>query len=261
MPVIKNNLHKRIHALIMAVSFLMVALPVCAFGAPYTKNGNILQSVSGKQYYLNDVGGVKAYIPLQYAKQVHDKASIQAAMTTGIGVTSNEGSMAETAAFRYQGFGSRYANLVKIAANDGLTKSGRWLVPAFDIGEEHNVMFRYAGIGITGGASLMDGEVTAEIISNPNFPSDQIQASGTSGGYSPTLYKKSSDGTNTMQEYTPSYQVYGRAESIYEFEAMFTNGMDGTEYFPGQGYERHPMPAGLRDARCSFYSTQAIISL
>ena len=134
-----KKLKNRILAAMMAVSILLGALPITAFGAPFTKNGNILSNGS-IYYYLNDVGGVKAYIPLQYGTSVHDADSIKRAMTNEIGVTSTEGSLAETAAFRYQGFGARYANLVKYASKDGLTTSGRWYLPPFDIGQDVNLL-------------------------------------------------------------------------------------------------------------------------
>ena len=84
----------------MAAGLLIEALPFSAFaGGTFTKTGNILSN-GAQVYYLNEVGGVKAYIPLKYAQEVHDAATIQVAMTSAIGVTSAEGSLANTAAFR-----------------------------------------------------------------------------------------------------------------------------------------------------------------
>lgn len=226
---------KKVIALIMAAGLFTEALPFSAFAAgTFTRTGNVLMSSDGGVYYLNEVGGVKAFIPLKYTNEVHDADKIKRAMTSDLGIIHSEGTLATTAAFRYQGFGSTYANLVKYAAQDGITASGAWLRPSFDIGDPtYNVMFRYAGFGITSRADSM-GLVSAEVITNPNFPSDGIQAGGGSDQYTVATFKKNADGSNTLSQ-SGAETVHGRGATVHDFVNIYTNGLNGTSSYPGQG--------------------------
>ena len=156
---------------------------------------------TGKTYFANTVGGVKAYLPIDLGGEGYlNPKAILAAFTSGIGVSAESGSLADGAAFKYEGSGSTYKNLIKYAAKQGSTEGNNWYIPPIDIAHNtHNVIFRYAGLAIVGKEN--SGSYSALAITNPDFPSDAYQEKGSENPISATIYDKTSD-----KNFTPHSQ-------------------------------------------------------
>lgn len=197
-----------------------------SYALQFTQQGDTLTN-GGDTYYLNENGGVKAYIAYQTSLSPHNKNTLgRAFLTPGKlpGAQGGYGSQASSAAFRYSGYESMHSGaqyLVKIASIDGTERYGSWNNKSlWDIGEGNYVNFRYAGMGITSPEVSKKGNATDVLAAtNPNFPSDWIKTSNMGGAQ------------GTAQIYTANKQsptsvtVWGTGGDVYDLSLFYANGM------------------------------------
>ena len=221
-------MRKSVYKSLIFFVFLSVLIlnTLSSYALQFKQQGDVLTN-GGDTYYLNENGGVKAYIAYQTSLSPHNKNTLgRAFLTPGKlpGAQGGYGSQAGSAAFRYSGYESMHSGaqyLVKIASIDGTERYGSWTNKSlWDIGETNYVNFRYAGMGITSPEKSEKGQFTDVLAAtNPNFPSDWIKASNMGGA------QQTAQVYTTNKQSPTSVPVWGTGGDVYDLSLFYANGM------------------------------------
>ena len=115
----------------------------------FTRSDSVLIGSDGQTYFPNTMGGAKGYLPIELAKEMHNKKAIANGLLKLPGMRTDQGNKGRSAAFRYAGFnsyiGSYAETLVKVASVQTTPAGPRWFVPPVSVGDSHRLSFRYAG--------------------------------------------------------------------------------------------------------------------
>lgn len=199
----------------------------------FTRSGNLLK-YGDTIYFPNTMGGAKGYLPIELAKEMHNKKAIANGLLKLPGMRTDQGNKGRSAAFRYAGFnsyiGSYAETLVKVASVQTRPDGPRWFVPPVSVGDSHRLSFRYAGMVINGSPNGNTVPVIAG--TNPYFPADTLQQSSNGGPQvDATVYEVTT--TDDETRYSGKNQVvYGATGGVEKLEFLETNGMYNTSYFP-----------------------------
>ena len=206
--------------------------------ASFTRQGNAIQ-VGSSVYWENDTGGTKAYVPFRINRQGNNINTLARLLQLPEMVTSY-GNLARNAAFRYHGFdnivGANSQYLVKNAAMKSIANQGTiWLPPPYYLyNSDTRLSFRYTGMVVTGTDRNNENAGVTTAGTNPYFPSDNIWNTPSSDrpAIEAEVYtKKAGDSDWAGQKQT----VYGSTGGVHQLADMYTNGLNGSEYWHGAG--------------------------
>lgn len=240
---------KRVLKLFAGVLFAVMILPGVGIlqtrAETFTRVGSLLYSSNGTTYYPNSMGGAKAYVPIDFAKDGANARAVANAMLSLPGMRDGSGGSANTAAFRYQGFnsftsrgaGAQY--LVKTAAaRRQAGASPKWLNPPISAGDGRKITFRYAGMVITEAGSTDQSNVKAFAGTNPFFVGDIIQESSKNGTVPITakVYTQTrSTEDGNLRDTESTQTVYSMGDGVEIIEHLYPNGMYNTACWKGSG--------------------------
>ena len=217
----------------------------------YTHGNNMI--VNGKYYWENDTGGAKAYVPFQINKQGENINTLSELLKLPEMVTSY-GTLARNAAFRYHGFdgilGSNSQYLVKNAAMKSVANQGTvWLPPPYYLYNSNYLLsFRYAGMVVTGYNDYEGRSGLSTAGTNPQFPSDNIWSTPSADRppIDAEVYKAQVKNGGLTWE-GEHQTVYGSTGGVHQLADMYTNGLEGSEYWLGAGTVPSNKHSGMND--------------
>ena len=242
---------KRLIACLLCI-MVMFSNAMDIVAADFYRHGNNI-IVDGKYYWENDTGGAKAYVPFQVNKQGENINTLSELLKLPEMVTSY-GTLARNAAFRYQGFngllGANSQYLVKNAAMKSIANQGTvWLPPPYYLyNSDYLLSFRYAGMVMTGAGKYGSSSCVATAGTNPQFPSDNIWSTPSADRppIDAEVYKAQvKDGGITWEG--KHQTVYGSTGGVHQLADMYTNGLDGSEYWLGAGTVPSNKHSGMND--------------
>ena len=205
----------------------------------FTRVGDALLSYNGQTYFPNTMGGAKGYLPIELAKEMHNKKAIANGLLRLPGMRDGSGGSANTAAFRYQGFnsyiGSKAQYWVKTASTMRQIGDSRWLVPPVSVGDTYRLSFRYAGMVLSG--TSRGDSVSVLAGTNPFFPADTIQETSSSGNPAITakVYEQEFGEDGSIRYIGKTKTAYGTDGGVEILNHLYTNGMNNTSTYKGNG--------------------------
>ena len=222
----------------------------------FTRNGELLK-YGDTIYFPNTMGGAKGYLPIELAKEMHNAKAVANGLLKLPGMRDGSGGSANSAAFRYQGFnsyiGSKAQYWVKTAAQRrGAIGDSAWVMPSVDIGDSNGsrLSFRYAGMVISGVNDKTSGSVSVIAGTNPLFPADTIQAASNSGNPATTakVYTRVTEADGSSRFKSRTQTVYGTDGGVEILDHLYTNGVDNTSVYNGNGNIKTNRASGINNS-------------